>query len=173
MQAAVTGLFSSGRTLDHVYLAFAGLGSAAHPLRMPGLASAKTVRLIGADGCHIALDHDEPLQWRKLCIGSSGEVTLDLWRKLSFLRELEGFLITCKFISGPTCIQLTQEMGRLGRQVYCSGDNLQWSFGSFQTKNIGVGAQFLVHVQCGCHACLKCLHRDGKLPEGSNLHKGY
>ena len=156
--------------LDHVYIAFDRLGSAGAPLRMPALASAKTVHLRGIEECHIALDHDVPLQWRNISIGSSEDITLDLGRNWRALQDLETFFIYCKCLPGPICVRLTQEMGRLGRNVYCEDSGHEWWFSNFQPRDRPASR---AHMLCGCQACLRCLHLNGKLPEGSTVPAGY
>ena len=86
---------------------------------------------------------------------------------MAYLRELEHFDIKCKSLLGPTCAQLTQEMHGLGRRVYYGGSHTRWWLRSFQFMDQVTRYRYEGLLQCGCQACLGCLHRAGKLPEGS------
>ena len=169
LQAALNTLFGTDRHLDHVELVFRDIGAAGAPLRMAALTSAKNLHLFGVRGCHIALDHDVPVQWRNFIIASRRDVTLELQRNLKFLQSLENFLFNCRSLPGPSCIHITQEMNSLGRKVYCEGANRDWWFSSFQITDEAARSRSVTSIPCGCQACLKCLHRNGKLPEGFNV----
>lgn len=170
LQAALNRLFSTRRHLDHVDLALRNIGAADAPVRMPALTSAKNLHLIGVEGCHIALDHDVPVQWRNFIIMSPEVVTLDLQDKLRSVRDLENFYIGCKSLPGLPCVQLTQKMGSLGRKVYCAATRRgHQRLTSFEKAG---WSRFDKVMQCGCQACLRCLHQNRKLPEGSRVPKG-
>ncbi len=110
------------------------------------------------------------LQWRNVDIVSARDATLDFGRDWQFLQDVENFCIGCKSLPGVTCIQLTQEMSSLGRKVYYEGSNFELWLSSFH-KDGETRKRFDALVECGCQACLGCLHRGGKLPKGSPVPK--
>ncbi len=133
----------------------------------PSLHSVKSLCLVGHNGCHLVAGKAVALAWKNLGVASTDRVSLEFTGGPDFLQGLEQFHITCGCFAGPTCIQLTQAMSSVGRKVYCGGNR----HGHWLSSSEAVEGQnppcFNTLMPCMCQACLSCLHRAGKLPEGS------
>ena len=172
MQGLLTNILSIDRELEFVRLELNRIGFREGPLFVlphvyAALARTEKLHLVGLTGCHVVFDHRMVPKWRLLKVVSKGEVSLDFLYNLGFLHGLQDFGISCRAFAGPLCIQLTQARHSLGKAVYCGGSAQKWSLSSFEGGNGKASAPFNQLMQCGCQACLSCLHGAGKLPEGS------
>ena len=104
---------------------------------------------------------------------SEEEVTLDCEDGPDFLLGLDGLCIACKSLVGPTCFRLAYELGRAGHEPDFLGDRRRWLLGRFGCVDSRKSTGRDVLLRCKCQACLRCLQRAGKLPEGSIVPKDY
>lgn len=157
--------------MDYISLHFQNTGSKGQPFSLLELPSTRSLRLIGTDGCHVTVERDVPLTWRTFGLSSHEEVSVDLRGDFDFLQDLEQFYISYGLFAGPTCALLAHAMGTLGRKVYTAGDRFKSCFSSSEVVEDEHWHLFDKIMPCECQACLSCLHRAGKLPEGSALPK--
>ncbi|CAL5221840.1 g4099 [Coccomyxa viridis] len=169
--AALAQVLSIGRNMDYISLHFQNTGSKGQPFSLLELPSTRSLRLIGTDGCHVTVERDVPLTWRTFGLSSHEEVSVDLRGDFDFLQDLEQFYISYGLFAGPTCALLAHAMGTLGRKVYTAGDRFKSCFSSSEVVEDEHWHLFDKIMPCECQACLSCLHRAGKLPEGSALPK--
>ena len=170
VQAVIKGMLAVDRELEYVSLEFRQIGTDEHPLivspsRTMGLVRARALRLACRHECHVQVERGAPLAWRHFKLISGALVALDFDGCLDFVHSLQDFEIFCRAFCGPGCVELTQALALLGRNVHSGGGRSAWWLNSFGS----VTKDFDQVMLCGCHACLSCLKANAKLPEGSTL----
>ena len=171
LQAALTAILRTGRVLDRVKLDFHAIGSSEDPVQALALAPTRELRLTGRHGCHVVAERGVPLAWRSLGIASAQEVTLEFKDGPDFLLGLDGLCISCKALVGPTCFRLAHALGKAGVNPDFMGDRHNWLLGRF--RGVRGRTSYDLLNDCTCQACLSCLQRAGKLPEGSIVPEDY
>ena len=160
------------RELDYVSLDFRRIGTHHQPLLVSpsssmGLVRTRTLRLTGYQQCHMQVESGAPLAWVNFSLVSQGIATLEFDGCLDFVSSLQDFEIVCQVFCGPACVQLTQALALLGRDMHTGGNRRAWWLNTFE--NGLVPSSFDQLMLCGCHACLDCLEADGNLLEDSLL----
>lgn len=169
-QMQVLKMLAVDRGIQFVSLGFRKIGSVEAPLvishsKWPALVKAKNLCLTGHEGCNVRLERGARLAWENFSMSSENEVGLDFEGCLDYIAQLKDFNIACGTFTGPACAELAQALARSGRQVYWGNNTKCWWLNSFPGGKIP--RDFDMLMLCGCHSCLSCLHRSGKLPEGS------
>ena len=171
--------------LEHISLAVFMFGSDSEPIQIAkqqwqSLLTTSVLHISTVTACNLRLLSDRP-SWTHLFLHSDDSVEMEADGMPGTLQALKHCMIICRSFRCNMLEQLGAAACHQGNASHAiaainyENDCLRKPHGPYSLSTV-VGTDKMQHfwsvMACGCHACLLCLRRDGRVPEDIRLQHG-